>query len=521
MTQEATITIVYPHQLFRISQTSAIKPGRRIIIVEEPLFFTRLTFHKQKILLHRASLQAYKDYLQRNGYEITYLSATDFSDTTAVLDHIKQTHRPDSVHVTRPSDYLLKERLLAWTSDDHVTIDWHDSPLFLTSRNQLAEFFTGKEEMRMANFYRQQRKRLDVLVESDGSPIGGKWSFDAENRESLPTDEDFPEWPQPNRSQYVESAKSYVREHFGNNHGHIDTFHYPVTRKQALRWLDRFFAERFEQFGPYEDAFAKDSSSFLWHSVLTPFLNIGLVTPQEVVDKALAYARKHDVPINSLEGFIRQIIGWREFMHGLYITHGSRIRTQNFFTNTSNMPSAFWSADTKIPPVDRVIEKVLDTGYAHHIERLMVLANYMTLAEMHPHDVYGWFMEMFVDAYDWVMVPNVYAMGLYADGGMMATKPYISSSNYLTKMSDWDRDKDNQDHWSYLWDSLYWTFLDKHQDKLADNYRLSQQLSLLDSFGDGRLQQYRKGARHHKEQLAASERYFSANTRDFFANADS
>jgi deoxyribodipyrimidine photolyase-related protein len=238
-----------------------------------------------------------------------------------------------------------------------------------------------------------------------------------------------------------------------------------------------------------------------------------------VVNKAISFAGKHDVPINSLEGFIRQIIGWREFMHGLYLHKGSNIRTQNFFNHTREMPEDFWSADTGMPPLDTVIKKVLQTGYAHHIERLMVLANYMTLTEMHPHDVYGWFMEMFVDAYDWVMVPNVYSMGLFADGGVMATKPYVASSNYVTKMSDWSRDKDNPEHWSYRWDALYWRFLDKHRDFFESNARLSRVTSHLDRMGEDKLSDYHNQAKAELAKFSQQpERFKDAQRSELFAS---
>jgi deoxyribodipyrimidine photolyase-related protein len=507
------ITIVYPHQLFRISDTEAIQPGRPVVLVEEPLFFTHLKFHKKKILLHRASMKAYADYLRDNGYEITYLSAVDYDSTTDVLEKIADKFRPRSVHIVRPSDYLLKKRLLGWEADNPLAITWHASPLFLTDRNDLEDFFVGKDTMRMAEFYKDQRRRMDILVDEKGNPKGGQWSFDEDNRQPLPEDRTFPDLPSASRSHYVTEAKTYVNNHFDDHYGQIDNFFYPVTRSQALRWLDRFLQDRLVDFGPYEDAFAKDSSSYLWHSVLTPFLNIGLVTPREVIEKAFNYADKNDVPINSLEGFIRQIIGWREFMHGMYLFHGSRVRNGNFFAQDISLPEAFWQAKTDLPPVDVVIEKAQKQGYAHHIERLMVLANIMTLLEIHPDDVYGWFMEMFVDAYDWVMVPNVYSMGIFADGGVMATKPYVSSSNYLTKMSNWKRDKDNPDHWSYQWDALYWQFLKQNKDYFRSNPRLSRLTSHLDRMSDEKLQAYIDTAHQKKRKLREGTSRFSQTKR--------
>lgn len=500
MKNQKIITLVYPHQLFRISDTDAVRSGQEVVLIEEPLFFTQLKFHQQKILLHRASMQAYKDYLESNDYTVHYLQAVDFPDTRALLDHIKKKHDPDAVEVAQPSDYNLEQELSGWGKQSGVAISWQQSPLFLTSRDQLADYFAGKEHFRMADFYKQQRRSMSILIDDNSKPTGGQWSFDDENRKPLPDGRTLPGLPIENNSKYVTEARAYVSNHFSDHYGSTTGFFYPVTRKQALAWMDDFFKQRFADFGPYEDAFSKDDDSYLWHSVLTPFLNIGLVTPGEVVDKTLLYAEENNVPLNSLEGFIRQIIGWREFMHGLYIHHGTSIRTQNFFAQKRGLPEVFWQADSGIEPVDRVISKVRDTAYAHHIERLMVLANFMTLAEFHPHDVYGWFMEMFIDAYDWVMVPNVYSMGLFADGGVMATKPYVSNSNYITKMSDWKRDKNNSDHWSHQWDALYWRFLHKHRDFFSDNPRLARITSYLDRMGEDKLLDYQESA----EQLLAA-----------------
>lgn len=228
------------------------------------------------------------------------------------------------------------------------------------------------------------------------------------------------------------------------------------------------------------------------HSVLTPMLNVGLLTPQFVIDEALAFASQHEIPINSLEGFIRQIIGWREFIRAVYQLKGSEERTKNYWGFTRKIPPSFWNGTTGITPIDVTIRKVLDTGYCHHIERLMVLGNFMLLCEFDPDDVYRWFMELFIDAYDWVMVPNVYGMSQFADGGLMSTKPYISGSNYLMKMSDYPKGD-----WQVTWDGLFWRFMQTHRDFFLQNPRLGMLVRSFDAMPDAK----RQGHLKHAEQF--------------------
>ena len=278
------------------------------------------------------------------------------------------------------------------------------------------------------------------------------------------------------QNEYVEEARRYVQQHFSSGCGSDAGFMYPVDHEAAEAWLDKFLKERFQHFGAYEDSIVS-SEHFLHHSVLTPMLNIGLLSPQQIINKALAAAPKYNVPINSLEGFLRQVMGWREFIRIVYEREGHRQRTKNYWGFTRPIPATFWNATTGINPVDNVIGKVLKTGYSHHIERLMVMGNFMVLCEFDPDEVYRWFMEMYVDAYDWVMVPNVYGMTQFADGGLMTTKPYISGSNYLLKMSDYKKGK-----WTEVWDALFWRFMHVHRDFFTKNPRLGMLLKTFDKW---------------------------------------
>jgi deoxyribodipyrimidine photolyase-related protein len=308
---------------------------------------------------------------------------------------------------------------------------------------------------------------LGVLLNPDGSPEGGRWSFDTENRKKLPAGIIPPPVTYTSGQPWLAEAAQYVATHFPHAPGSSQgPYLFAVTHQSAADALQQFLHQRLVHFGVYEDAIASGYTT-LFHSVLTPMLNTGLLTPQQVVDATLAHAAQHAIPLNSLEGFIRQVIGWREFVRLVYLQQGRRQRTTNFWGFTRRIPASFYNGTTGIPPIDNTIRKVLKTGYCHHIERLMVLGNFMLLCEFHPHDVYKWFMEMFIDAYDWVMVPNVYGMSQFADGGLMTTKPYISGSNYIMKMSDYKAGP-----WQQVWDGLFWRFMHRHSTFFLSNPRL-------------------------------------------------
>ena len=284
----------------------------------------------------------------------------------------------------------------------------------------------------MKTFYELQRKRMKILVQ-EGRPVGGAWSFDAENRLALPKDLTTPELPKLKEDPIVQEVAEVVNTHFPDHPGMIEDFWLPVDRDSARVWLKSFLSERLIHFGPYEDAIP-EHSQFVFHSVLTPFLNTGLLTPEEVIKETLRHAQKESIPLPSLEGFIRQVIGWREFIRGIYRNYSEEQEVKNFWNHQRKLSPCWYSGETGVPPLDETLRRVLQCGYAHHIERLMVVGSLMLLLEVHPHEAHKWFMEIFIDSSDWVMGPNVYGMALFSDGGIFATKPYICGSNYLRKM---------------------------------------------------------------------------------------
>ncbi|NNC83965.1 MAG: cryptochrome/photolyase family protein [Flavobacteriales bacterium] len=486
--------LIFPHQLFDDLPWDTDLP---IVMVEEHLFFRQYAFHKQKLVFHRASMRAYADRLSDSGYEVEYLDCrSDHNDIRDLIAALAE-RKVERVHYMDPCDDWLEKRLQAKCRDHDISLKEYASPMWLNTKDELSDFFrSDKKKFFQTTWYKDERKRRGILLTQDGGPQGGDWTYDKENRKKYPKSKTPPSISFPDSDSYFKEAKSYVEEHFADNPGEVqDTPLYPHDREGALKWLKKFLEHRFHEFGPYEDAIVKDAS-ILHHSVLTPMLNVGLISPQEVLDKALEYAAEHDVPINSTEGFVRQIIGWREFIRGVYIAKGVEERTKNFWGFERKIPESFYTGETGILPVDNVIRKVLKTGYCHHIERLMVLANFMLLCEFDPDEVYRWFMELFIDAYDWVMVPNVYGMSQFADGGLMSTKPYISSSNYLMKMSDYPKGE-----WQETWDGLFWRFMHVHRDFFASNPRLNMLLSNLDKMGKDTLNDHLERADTFLESL--------------------
>ncbi|MBP7477262.1 MAG: cryptochrome/photolyase family protein [Chitinophagales bacterium] len=467
------IGILFPHQLFE--QNPLLSTCQTIYLIEEWLFFRQYNFHKRKIAFHRASMKFYESYLLSKNIEVIYIEAfNELSDIRALIPYLK-TKGIQSFEYIDTADNWLEKRINKTCKTQDIASIKRRTPLFLNAPEDIAAYFSTKKKMFQTDFYKHQRISRNILLESNQKPIGGKWTFDDENRLKYPKGKTPPktEFPQPS-SQYAE-AMTYTNTYFANNYGALNSdFNYPTNFNESKDWLKAFFKSRFSSFGEFEDAILLNEV-FLNHSVLTPMLNAGLLTPQYIVDETLEYASLHKIPINSLEGFIRQIIGWREFIRAVYELKGTEERTKNYWSFTRKIPASFWNGTTGIEPIDVTIKKVLETGYCHHIERLMILGNFMVLCEFDPDEVYRWFMEMFIDSYDWVMVPNVYGMSQFADGGLMATKPYISGSNYIMKMSDYKKGE-----WQEVWDGLFWRFMHTHRTFFLQNPRLGMLVRSFD-----------------------------------------
>lgn len=480
--------LVYPHQLFE--EPLQIPNLKEVVIVEEPLLFKQYRFHKQKLVFQRASMKFYQNYLQGLGFNTRYIESRELENGTDIFHHLS---RARELYCGVVDDDWLQQKIEKGAKKIGKRITFIDSPFFLNSESEIYECFSNKYFM--ASFYKEQRIARGVLLEKGGKPAGGKWSFDAENRKKFPKDIEIPEYRPEGASEYIEDAIEYIEKYFPENPGELSPFYYGVTFDDARVMLQQFLGERLQEYGNYQDAIDPDVT-FGFHSVISPYLNSGLLTPQYVIDEVENYAKRNDIPLNSLEGFIRQILGWREYVRGVYLREGRRERTMNFWGFEKPLPKAFYDGTTGIEPVDTVIRRTLKSGYAHHIERLMILGNFMLLCEINPDEVYQWFMELFIDAYDWVMVPNVYGMSQYADGGLIVTKPYISSSNYVRKMSSFKKGE-----WCEIWDGLYWRFIDNHRDVFAGNPRMKIMISHLQRMDKAKLEAHREKAERFLSEL--------------------
>ncbi|MGV3525962.1 MAG: cryptochrome/photolyase family protein [Candidatus Sericytochromatia bacterium] len=480
-TQQTDAVVLFPHQLF--ASLACFSPERPIFLVEDTLFFGDkqypAQFHVQKLIFHRASMQAAAQHWRQAGYCVYEVPYTAEKPLSGLGQHLAQ-HGVTTLWVPDLVDDVLEQRLLRLATKQRLTVHFLDTPAFLCSRDEVRQRLGSRQRFSHSSFYIAQRKHFQLLLTDTQQPLGGQWSFDPANRKRLPKNHPVPptrSWEHPQ----VALARAHILAHFPEAPGQAGPLIYPVTHADAESWLSDFLHERLAAFGDYEDALAQQHDR-LFHGMLSPLLNSGLLTPQKVLEQTLAHAAAHAVPLNALEGFLRQIVGWREYMRGIYQEQGRAQRNSNFFGHLKPIPDKLRRGETGLFPIDHVIHKVARLAYAHHIERLMVLGNFMCLCEIHPTAIYTWFMEQFIDAYDWVMVPNVYGMSQYADGGKITTKPYISSSNYLRKMSDFPSGA-----WCEIWDGLYWRFIDRHRSFFSGNPRLSVMVRQLDKMEPERL----------------------------------
>ena len=433
--------------------------------------------HKQKILLFLSAMRSYAEELSAAKYQVTYYDCNHLlfkkSYETKLLEFIKKNSIKEMVSF-EVEDKFLEQRLHSFFLKHKISYQTIKSPMFVTTRKDFEDYLQSNKKPFMATFYKLQRTKMNVLIKDKNKPVGGKWSFDEDNRKKLPKGITIPEVQSFKMSEHTKKLKPFIEKNFTSHPGTLENFNHPTTRKDAIKLYLNFLKEKFTLFGDYEDSMTVKSHT-VFHSMLSPIINLGLITPATLIRETLDFAKANKIPLNSLEGYVRQIIGWREFMRGIYQNYEERLLNTNFFNHQRKLSKSWYDGTTGIVPLDHAIKNCLQFGYTHHIERLMVVCNLMNLSGVHPVQVYKWFMEMYVDSSDWVMAPNVMGMGLFSDGGIFATKPYICGSSYILKMSDYPKGE-----WCEVMDGLYWKFIEDHKDFFLKNYRLAMMAKLLE-----------------------------------------
>ena len=488
--------MILGNQLFSTKHISKYK-NSTFFMCEDFGLCAKQKYHKLKIVLFLSSMRSYADILKKEKYKIKYY---DLSDRFEVPYEIKL------------REYITKnafKELVSFEIEDKffenkitklvrkINIKWKiiESPMFLTPRIEFKEFLHKTRKPMMANFYKISRKKNNILI-VDGKPKGGKWSYDQENRKKIPNGIKIPQLIKINETTHTKKIKKFIQKKFSSHPGNVENFWFPTTHRDADKWLNFFIKEKLKFFGDYEDA-VDVNNNILFHSILSPLINLGLITPKQIIDKIKKYENK--VKINSYEGFIRQIIGWREFIRGIYQNYNQELEKNNFFNHKRILTKSWYDGSTGLIPLDYSIKNAQKFGWSHHIERLMILANIMNLCEIKPLEAYKWFMEMFVDSSDWVMAPNLYGMGLFSDGGIFSTKPYICSSSYIMKMMNFKKGE-----WNNIMDGLYWRFINKNRKYFSTNPRLSMMVKIFD----------RMDSKRKKNILLKANNFIKKNTNE-------
>ena len=491
--------IVLGNQLFPLKNLEKYKTSHIIYMAEDYELCTYERHHKLKILLFLSSMRSYAESLKKNNFKIIYSKIDTIDFKKKYIDKLKKIIRSKSIKEvtsfevedkhfeTKIKNFLIKNK-----------IKWNilNSPMFLNTREDFKNYLSKIKKPFMATFYKERRQKFNILMKDERTPEGGKWSFDEDNRKKLPNKILIPKFPKINQTKHTKNLTPIIEKLFKNHPGNTKDFWFATESKDAIRLLDFFIKEKSNLFGDYEDSVSQQNN-ILFHSALSPYLNLGLITPDLVIKKIIDFHKKKKIRINSLEGYVRQIIGWREFMRGIYQSYSSEMENRNFFKHNRIMKESWYNASTGLPPLDHAIKNALNFGWSHHIERLMILSNIMNLCEIKPKKVYKWFMEMYVDSSDWVMVPNVYGMGLFSDGGIFATKPYICGSSYFMKMMDFKKGD-----WCNIMDGLYWRFINRNRKFFLKNPRLSMMVRIFDKMKTDR----------KKLILSEAEKFINKNT---------
>ncbi len=476
------------------------QPAESPVILIESLAHVRLRpYHRQKLVLVWSAMRHFAAELRMAGWDVTYVAAA--SDFASALEEWIQIRKITELQVMQPADRPFTQVIQSLQLPCPITLIPNNH--FLWSDSEFQQWASKRKRLLLEDFYREGRKRFGILMQ-DGQPIGGMWNLDKENRKPPKQGLNPPQplWIEPD--SITQDTIAQVRSLDLPLYGDLEPFRWAVTRTQALHILTDFIDHRLPIFGPYEDAMVT-GQDILWHSVLSPYLNLGLLQPLEVVQAAEQALHDRALPLNSVEGFIRQVMGWREYMHGLYTYVDSDYPQRNWFNHHHPLPNFFWTGETEMNCLRQVLAQVQRTGYAHHIQRLMILSNFALIVGISPQELEDWFHAAFIDAYDWVMQTNVIGMGQFADGGLLASKPYASSANYINTMSDYCRGcvynpKVRTGDHACPFNTFYWDFLIRHRTVLTSQGRMSMILKNIDRFTLDEIAEIRQQAAdwHHR-----------------------
>lgn len=476
-------------------------PGVVYVLMEVRQETDYVLHHAQKILAIFAAMRDFACQLRAAGHRVRYVAIDDASNRQSIPDNLAALmahYRAQRLEYQEPDEWRLDTQLRQWCAAQPFATQAVDSAHFYTTRSELAELFRGRKQWLMEHFYRRMRQRHHVLIDATGAPEGGQWNYDHDNRQPWPG---TPAPPPDARPRHDHSALwSTIQAAGVASFGQPQAaqLRWPLNRSEALAWLDHFIATTLPQFGCYEDAMSTRSPR-LFHSQLSFALNTKMLRPQEVVERAQAAYDAGTAPLAAVEGFIRQILGWREYVRGVYWAHMPGYAQRNAFDQHTPLPSWFWTGDTRMRCLRHAIGQSLNDAYAHHIQRLMVIGNFALLAGLDPAAVHRWYLGVYIDAFEWVELPNTVGMSQFADGGLLATKPYASSAAYIDRMSDYCQGchydkKQKTGERACPYNALYWDFFARHQATLGQNQRLGMVYRQLGKMEDAQLQALREQA---------------------------
>jgi deoxyribodipyrimidine photolyase-related protein len=496
-----TLRFILGDQLSReVSSLDGLKSGDVVLMAEVDAETRYAPHHKQKIVLILAAMRHFADALRKDGILVDYVRLDDPANTGSFSGELARAvarHRPARVVVTEPGEWRVREMTLGWPAALGVPVDIRDDDRFFCSRADFARWADGRNSLRMEFFYREMRRRTGFLMEED-APVGERWNFDPENRKALPKNMRPPKRLHFEPDAVTREVMALVETRFANHFGDLAPFGWAVTRVGALAALKAFVSDCLPSFGDYQDAM-KTGAPFLFHATLSPYLNIGLLSPHEVCLAAEKAYRAGSAPLNAVEGFIRQVLGWREYVRGLYWLKMPDYADTNALEATRPLPWFYWSGETRMNCVAQVVAETRAHAYAHHIQRLMVTGNFALLAGLDPKAVEKWYLSVYADAFDWVELPNTHGMSLFADGGVLGSKPYAASGAYIDRMSDYCKGchydvKAKAGVKACPFNYLYWNFFLENRARLPATPRLAMPLKTLDAMTDERRAEIRRDA---------------------------